>query len=154
MLQNKIYLTVAGLLLVQAGISQTMKLDAILDSISVAHPVVKMYDSEIRAMDEAAKGARSWMPPQVGFGQFMTPYNVNLWKQDGDMTGMGSVMFSAEQMIPNKRKLDAEEAYMQAMSKSEVQQKGASLNELVSDAKLLFYNWIVLKKRQKILQEN
>jgi len=154
MLQNKLCITALALLLAQAAMAQTMKLDAILDSIRMANPVVKMYENEIRSMDEAAKGARSWMAPQVGAGQFMTPYNTALWKQDGDMPGMGSVMLSAEQMFPNKKKLDAEEAYMKAMSAGEVQKKGASLNELVSDAKLLYYDWIVLKKRQGVLLEN
>jgi outer membrane protein TolC len=105
-------------------------------------------------MDEAAKGARSWMPPQVGFGQFMTPYNTALWKKDGEMTGMGSVMFSAEQMIPNKRKLDSDEAYMKAMSATEQQRRQASLNELLNDGKLLYFEWIVLEKKLSVLKEN
>ena len=58
MLKNKI-LTV---LLVLAGAfnstAQTLKLNAIIDSIKVSHPVVKMYNNEIRSMDEAAKGAK------------------------------------------------------------------------------------------------
>ncbi len=154
MLLNRVIPTLCALLLTLAGMPQQMKLEAILDSIRMAHPVVKMYDNEIRSMDEAAKGARSWMAPQVGVGQFMTPYNVNLWQREGDIPGMGSVMFSAEQMFPNKKKLDAEENYMKAMSAGEVQKKGASLNELVNDAKLLYYDWIVLKKRQLVLKEN
>lgn len=78
-----------------------------------------MYDHEIRSMDEAAKGARSWMPPQIGIGQFMTPYDVRLWHREGDMPGMGSVMISGEQMLPNRKKLDADERYMKAMSSVE-----------------------------------
>jgi len=41
---------------------QTLKLDAIIDSIRNSHPAVKMYENEIRSMDEAAKGAKGWMP--------------------------------------------------------------------------------------------
>lgn len=95
---------------------RVMQLQEILDSITVLHPVVKMFNNEIRSMDEAAKGARSWMAPQLGFGQFMTPYNVGLWHREGDIPGMGSVMFSGEQMFPNRKKLDADEQYMKAMS--------------------------------------
>ncbi len=73
--------------------AQVMSLQRIIDSISVHHPVVKMYDNEIRSMDENAKGARSWMAPQVGVGNFMTPYNVDLWRKKDGMTGMGSVAF-------------------------------------------------------------
>ena len=105
-------------------------------------------------MDEAAKGARSWMPPQFGVGQFMTPYNVNLWHREGDIPGMGSVMFSGEQMIANKRKLDADEAYMKAMSSVEKEKKNATLNELINDAKQFYYEWIILKKKLVILAEN
>jgi outer membrane protein TolC len=154
MLQNKLIITLFALLLVRAGMGQTMKLDAILDSIRISHPSVKMYDNEIRSMDEAAKGARSWMAPQVGAGQFMTPYNPGLWKKDGDMPGMGNFMLSAEQMIPNRRKLDADEAYMKAMSAVEKENKNATLNELLSDAKQFYYSWTILQKRKTVLLEN
>ncbi|WP_312334833.1 TolC family protein [Sphingobacterium sp.] len=134
--------------------AQVISLQNVIDSIQANHPIVKMYDNEIRSMDEAAKGARSWMPPTIGVGQFMTPYNVNLWKKDGDMKGMGSVMLSVEQMIPNKKKLDAEEAYMNAMSSVEKENKGAGINELIQDAKLLYAEWIVLLKRLDVVSEN
>ena len=102
---KKIIFILALFLPVKFISAQTLNLDAIIDSITASHPVVKMYNNEIRSMDEAAKGARSWMPPQFGVGQFMTPYNVNLWHREGDIPGMGSVMFSGEQMIANKRKV-------------------------------------------------
>ncbi len=134
--------------------AQTLKIDDIIDSIRLKHPVVKMYDNEIRSMDEAAKGARSWMPPQIGFGQYMTPYNVNLWRKEGDMKGMGSVMLSGEQMFPNRKKLDADENYMKAMSSVEEEKKNATLNELINDAKQFYYDWIILEKKLVILCEN
>lgn len=134
--------------------AQVISLQNVIDSIETNHPIVKMYDNEIRSMDEAAKGARSWMPPTIGVGQFMTPYNVNLWKRDGEMKGMGSAMLSIEQMIPNKKKLDAEEAYMNAMSSVEKENKGAGINEIIQDAKLLYSEWIVLLKRLDVVAEN
>lgn len=137
-----------------AAVGQTLKLDAIEDSIRANHPAVKMYEHEIRSMDEAAKGARSWMPPQLGVGQFMTPYNVKLWSRDGEMPGMGSIMVSGEQMFPNKKKLDADERYMQTMSTVEKEKKNATLNELINDARQFYYEWIVLKKKLVILNEN
>ena len=67
-----------------------------------------MYDADIRASDEAAKGARSWEAPELGTGLWMTPYNPSLWKRNADGTpGMGQYMISAQQMIPNKKELDA-----------------------------------------------
>ncbi|MDZ4710098.1 MAG: TolC family protein [Saprospiraceae bacterium] len=131
-----------------------LSLDAVLDSIKAVNPVFKMYDFEIRAMDEAAKGARSWMPPQFGVGQFMTPYNAGLWRRDGDMPAMGSIMLSGEQMIPNKRKLDADEVYMKAMSSVDKEKKNATLNELINDAKQFYYEWIILKMKLVIIEQN
>ncbi|MFN3299426.1 MAG: TolC family protein [Sediminibacterium sp.] len=154
MLKNKLILTFFGLISFAYGNAQILKLGAIIDSIKTKHPVVKMYDHEIRSMDEAAKGARSWMPPQIGIGQFMTPYDVRLWHREGEMPGMGSVMISGEQMLPNRKKLDADERYMKAMSSVEKEKKNATLNELVNDAKQFYYDWIILKKKLLILEEN
>ncbi|MGB4776400.1 MAG: TolC family protein, partial [Daejeonella sp.] len=154
MLKNKLLTVLFATIIAGSNHAQTLKLETIIDSIISLHPVVKMYDNEIRSMDEAAKGARSWMPPQVGVGQFMTPYNVRLWRREGDMQGMGSVMVSGEQMFPNKRKLDADERYMKAMSSVEKEKRNATLNELISDAKQSYYEWIVLKKKLVILGEN
>lgn len=154
MLKNKLLPAFFAFTVAFSGSSQTVKLDAVIDSISASHPVLKMYDYEIRSMDEAAKGARSWMPPQLAIGQYMTPYDTRLWHRDGDIPGMGSVMVSGEQMFPNKKKLDADERYMKAMSAVEKEKKNATLNELINDAKQFYYEWLILKKKLKILAEN
>ena len=135
--------------------AQTLKLDAILDSITASHPSVKMYDAEIKSMDAAAKGAKSWMPPEVNTGLWMVPYNTNLWKK-GDMgeTGMGQYMIGGQQMFPVKKKQNADAAYMEAMSSVEKEKKKATLNELISEAKLYYYEWIILKKKSVVLEEN
>ena len=135
--------------------AQTLKLDAILDSITASHPSVKMYDAEIKSMDAAAKGARSWMPPEVNTGLWMVPYNTNLWKK-GDMgeTGMGQYMIGGQQMFPVKKKQNADAAYMEAMSSVEKEKKNATLNELISEAKLNYYEWIILRKKTVVLEEN
>jgi outer membrane protein TolC len=153
MLKHKILLLLSMVAVIQLD-AQTLSLAQVIDSITTSHPVIKMYNSEIRSMDEAAKGARSWMPPQIGVGQFMTPYDVSLWKKMGDEPGMGMVMVSGEQMFPNKKQLDANEAYMQAMSSVEAEKKKATLNDLVSEAKGLYYEWIMLKKKQAVVAEN
>ncbi|AIL45289.1 MULTISPECIES: TolC family protein [Weeksellaceae] len=152
-MKKTIFIALLLLLFGNAG-AQVMSLQNIIDSIEITHPIVKMYDSEIRSMDQAAKGARNWMPPTVGVGQFMTPYNVNLWKRRGEMQGMGSVMISIEQMFPNRKKLDAEESYMKAMSSVEKENKKAGINQIVQDAKLLYYEWIIILKRLSVVDEN
>lgn len=135
--------------------AQQMNLDNIINEIRSKHPVIKMYDADIRSMDEAAKGAKSWMPPEFSSGFWMVPYDSKLWKKD-DMgaTGMGQYMIGGQQMIPNKKKQNADAAYMQAMSSVEKEKKNASLNELISDAKQSYYEWIILKKKLAILEQN
>lgn len=155
MLKNKLIPLIVALAVAFSSKAQTMKLDAIIDSITASHPVVKMYNNEIRSMDEAAKGAKSWMPPEFSSGFWMVPYNSNLWKK-GDMgaTGMGQYMIGGQQMFPNKKKQNADAAYMEAMSSVEKENKNASLNELVSDAKQFYYEWLILKKKLVILEQN
>ena len=139
--------------------SQTLKLDAIIDSITVSHPVVKMYDNEIRSMDEAAKGAKSWMPPEFSTGLWMTPYDPSRWKKmddgmGGTKEGMGQYMIGGLQMFPNKQKQNADAAYMEAMSSVEKEKKKASLNELINDAKQYYYEWVILERKMSILESN
>ena len=134
--------------------AQQMPLSEILDSIAANNPVVKMYDAEVRSMDAAAKGARSWMPPTVGAGLLMTPYNPQRWSRKGEMLGMGSFAVSVEQMIPNKKKLDANENLMLALSSVEREKLTATLNENFQDAKKLYYDWIVLDKKIKVVKDN
>lgn len=147
-------LAVAG-----SGQAQTLRLNAIIDSITTSHPVVKMYNNEIRSMDEAAKGAKSWMPPELSTGLFMVPYNPAKWKKMNDgmggfREGMGQYMIGGQQMIPNKKKQQSDAAYMEAMSSVEKERKSASLNDLVNEAKGFYYEWIMLKKKLSVVEEN
>lgn len=142
-----------------AKAQQVLNLTVILDSIKAVNPVLKMYDYEIRSMDEAAKGARSWMPPELGAGFFMTPYNVNRWKKmedgmGGVEEGMGQVMLSAQQMFPNRKKQDAEFEYMSAMSSVEKERRNYSLSQLYAEAKSSYYDWIIIQKKVVVLDQN
>ncbi len=134
---------------------QVLQLNAIIDSIQLSHPSIKMYDAEIRSMDEAAKGAKSWMPPEISTGLWMVPYNPSLWKKnDMGETGMGQYMIGGQQMLPNRKKQNADAAYMEAMSSVEKEKKKATLNELINDAKKFYYEWIILEKKLVILEQN
>src|SRR5512138_862389 len=159
MQQNKIISILFVLIASFNSQAQTMKLNAIIDSIAVSHPVLKMYENEIRSMDEAAKGARSWMPPEFSTGLWMTPYDPSRWKKmddgmGGTKEGMGQYMIGGQQMFPNKKKQDADAAYMQAMSSVEKEKKNASLNELINDAKQFYYEWMILKKKVTIIDQD
>ncbi|MGN6542017.1 MAG: TolC family protein [Ginsengibacter sp.] len=137
-----------------------LKLDDILDRVQQSYPSLPMYDAEIQSLDAAAKGARNWMPPEISAGLWMTPYNTGLWngtKAEGNMPaqpGMGSFMIGVEQMFPNKKYNDANEAYMKAMSSVTKENKEAALNDLFAAAKKNYYEWIVIEKKLAVLADD
>ena len=134
---------------------QVLHLDAIIDSIHQSHPSVKMYDAEVKSMDAAAKGAWSWMPPEAGTGIFMMPYNPKYTrKNDMGEDGMGQYVIAVQQMLPNRKRQAAEYRYMNTMSSVVKERKGAALNELIAEAKKNYFEWIVIKKKFVVLEQN
>lgn len=135
--------------------AQTISLDSILTAIQKANPALKVYDADIRSADEAAKGARNWEAPTIGTGFWQTPYNPKYWKRgDNGSYGYGQYEITAEQMFPNKKRLDAEENYMKSISSADVERKNATLNELVAEAKKNYYEWVIIKKKESILDQD
>jgi len=135
--------------------AQTLPLDSIIIGIQKTNPSLKMYDADIRVADEAAKGARNWEAPTVGTGFWMTPYNPKYWKKaDNGSFGTGQYQISAEQMFPNKKRLDAEEKYLKSVSSADTERKKATLNRLVAEAKTNYYEWVIIKKKQDVLDQN
>jgi outer membrane protein TolC len=132
-----------------------MALQDVLETIDTANPTAKMYAAQIRSLDEAAKGARSWMPTEFGTGLWMTPYNPKLWqKGDNGATGMGQYMLSVQQMFPSKKKQDAEAAYVEAISSVDKENVKFELNQLYAEAKKSYYEWIVIQKKLNVINEN
>lgn len=149
-------ITAALLLLFGKAMTQDkLTLEGIFQQIQKENPGLKMYDAEIHSQDEAAKGVHNWNPPEVGGGLWMTPYNTKYWKKDPSGTpGMGQFMISAQQMFPNKKKQDAEAKYMEAVSSVDVEKKKAVLNELYATAKKHYYEWVVIKKKLNVIDQN
>ncbi len=131
-----------------------LNINSILDSIQSSNPSMKMYDAEIRSLDEAAKGAKSWMAPELTSGFFMTPYAPRYWKAANGVPGMGQYVIGAQQIIPNPKRLKADANYMSSMSSVEKEKKGYTLNQLYAEAKKNYYEWIVIKKQLLILDDN
>ena len=134
---------------------EKLKLDDIFSAITNNSLGLKSYDAQIRSLDEAAKGAKNWEAPELSTGFWMTPYNPGLWKKqsDGSM-GMGQYMVSAQQIFPNKKLQNAEEKFMQNISSIEKEKKNASLNELYAAAKQNYYQWIIIKKKLTVLDQD
>ena len=155
MKRKLIILSSLFLLAICTHAQEKLSLDTIFSAIKNNHPGLKSFDAQIRSLDEAARGARNWESPELGTGLWMTPYNPDLWKkQNNGSTGMGQYMISAQQMFPNRKKLDAEQGYMQAMSSVEKEKKNASLNELYATAKQNYYQLIIIKKKLAVLDQD
>lgn len=138
--------------------AQRINLTNILNNIQSNNPSMKMYEADIRSADEAAKGARSWMAPELATGFYATPYNPSYWRKstDGSMTtpGMGQYTVSVQQFITNRKELNANENYLSAVSSVSKEEKKATLNRLNAAAKRSYYSWIVSEKKLKILDDN
>src|ERR1043166_5006329 len=127
--------------------AQILPLDTILARIEKNNVGLQGYAYKMKSLDAFARGAKSWDAPLAGTGPYMTPYKYQ------SNPGMGTWMISVQQMVPNAAKQRAKEKYMQAMSAVEAENSLAARNELFSMAKEIYYEWVILKKKQRILEE-
>lgn len=143
-LYKNIIIVLLGLCSV-TSFAQTLPLDSILYRIEKNNPMLMMYEEQIHAVNNYAQGAKSWMPPTISAGLWQTPYS---------MVAEGMLMVSAEQMIPNPVKQDANYNFMLGMIPVEAEEKKAKRNEMFAMAKQSYYEWVVLKKKHEIVQQN
>lgn len=141
-------------IMMPAKAQDTLSLHDIIMRIEMHSEHLQMFDAEIKSEQEAAKAAYAWMPPEISAGLWMTPYNPKYWKGENNMNGMGQYMVSAQQMLPNRKKQQAEFQYMNAMSAVTQEQKDAMQNNLFAEAKKNVYRWMVLKRKMAVLHEN
>lgn len=128
-----------------------LPLDSVLIRIDQYNPLLKPFGSRAAAARAYAEGARSWMAPMVGIGTFMAPYPAQMIMDDRDK---GYGMISVEQDIPNPLKQRATQIFQESKAGVEEAGRGVTLNRLRSDAKQLYFEWLVLEKRRVVLAEN
>jgi cobalt-zinc-cadmium efflux system outer membrane protein len=163
-MQNKLYkelhsMNIARKILVNALLifmtttawAQTLSLDSVLQLIDKQNPMLAAYSNRIKATNAYAEGATSWMAPMIGAGTFMTPYPGQKIMEQRDK---GFVMFSVEQNIPNPAKLHANRSWLQSKEAIGQQARSYAFNAMRAEAKTNYFQWIVLEKKLKILQDN
>jgi len=131
--------------------AQVISLDSVLQLIDKQNPMLQEYDNKVKALNTYAQGAKSWMAPMIGAGTFMTPYPNQMLMDERDK---GSWMFSIEQEIPNPSKLNANKNYLASKASVEAQGRSAQYNQLRSEAKTMYYQWLVAEEKLNILKEN
>lgn len=137
-------------LAIKAQDSKLLSLDDILKKIEKQNVLLESYALKAKSFAYKSEAANSWMAPMVGAGTYMTPYPGQNPMEDNK----GSVMFQVEQDIPNFAKLKANRKAIASRSDIEDANREIALNELKSQAKSLYFNWIISLKRIKLLQEN
>ena len=130
---------------------QVITLDSVLRTIDKQNPMLQEYDNKVKALNTYTEGAKSWMAPMVGAGTFMTPYPGQMIIDDRDK---GSLMITVEQDIPNPAKLNANKNYFASRASVEEQGRAQQYNQLRSEAKTLYYQWLVAERKMKVLAEN
>lgn len=148
----RIVFLVGSLLLTwQARAQHSVRLDSILQVINSSNPMLKDYRYRAEAMTNFAAGAKSQMAPEVGGGPWMFPYPGTKVMDERDK---GQIMLSVQQKFTNPAKLRANQSYLS--SKADIEKAGETFtyNELRALAKTAFFQWMVLEKKKKVLQEN
>ncbi len=152
--QLSIFRTLGVMMLLLLSIpsqSQVVSLDSVLSLIDRKNPMLQEYDNKVKALNEYAAGAKGWMAPMVGAGTFMTPYGKQMLMEEGDK---GAWMFSFEQEIPNPAKLNANRNYLQSRAGVEKAGRSVQYNNLRSEAKTYYYQWLVAEEKAEALKEN
>lgn len=144
-------LTLVLTFIISQASAQVISLDSVLSAIDKQNPMLQEYDSKVKAMNAYTAGAKSWMAPMVGAGPFWYPYPNQMLMEERDK---GMFMINLEQDIPNPLKLNAKKNYF--ASRAGVEEKGRAIqyNQLRAEAKALYYDWLVLERKMKVLHEN
>ncbi len=131
--------------------AQMLTLENVLDIIDKKNPMLQEYDNKVKALHEYSAGAKSWMAPMVGAGTFMYPYPSQMMMEERDK---GMWMFSIEQEIPNPAKLNANRNYLRSRAGIEKEGRSIQFNNLRTEAKTYYYQWMVAEEKLKVLMEN
>ena len=128
-----------------------LPLDSILQRVDRNNILLQSYALKADAYQYSADAATAWMAPMVGAGTFMTPYPGQMIMDGRDK---GSIMLQVEQEIPNPAKLNAKKRFIASQGNVERAGRDITLNDFKAQARRLYFNWLVAKKRIAVLQEN
>lgn len=131
--------------------AQVLSLDTVLARIEQNNLMLREFEDRRKALDTYSTGATSWMAPMIGAGTFMKPYPNQMLMDERDK---GSWMFSFEQEIPNPMKLRASRNYLRSRSSVEKEGQQVQFNNLRSEAKTYYFQWLVAEKKIRVLSEN
>ena len=129
----------------------TLSLDTVLKRIDKNNLLLQSYALKAESFKHSANAATAWMAPMVGVGTFMTPYPGQMIMDESDK---GSLMLQLEQDIPNPVKTNANKRYIESKGKVENETRGVTLNLYKTQAKRLYFSWLVAQRKITVLEQN
>lgn len=149
---KKSILVFVSLLSAPAAFSQNiLSLDSIIARIDQQNANLRAYTSRAQSQVAKSQGSTAQMAPMIGAGTWMTPYPG---AKVMDETDKGAWMLSAEQDITNPAKLRRKQAYENSLAAVELEGRNVALNDVRTQAKKLYYGWLVASKKMSVLKEN
>lgn len=149
---KKSILVFVSLLSAPAAFSQNiLSLDSIIARIDQQNANLRAYTSRAQSQVAKSQGSTAQMAPMIGAGTWMTPYPGT---KVMDETDKGAWMLSAEQDITNPAKLRRKQAYENSLAAVELEGRNVALNDVRTQAKKLYYGWLVASKKMSVLKEN
>ena len=91
-----------------------LSVQKIFIEIDRAYPQLQYYESKINSIRSMVGGAKAWMPPTVALAFDRFPYQFSMVKEKTPDNQAG-IMFSVQQMIPNRSKLNARRDYLASL---------------------------------------
>lgn len=157
---RKIRLNISMLLLLLfttiSGMAQdtlTLDFNTVMSRIDTSYPALLQYNQKLLAIQAQSQGARSWMPPTVSVGMDRFGYQPGMWREQSPMNQSG-IMISAEQMIPNPKKLDARSNAVLGQSAPFQYDSAWLKNDLRERARLFYYERLIAEKKLAILLQS
>jgi outer membrane protein, heavy metal efflux system len=149
-------LNIFFLVLLQTNAQDTshVSLENLLQRVEANYPSLRQYQYNIQAIQARAEGATAWMPPSLSTGLMRFPYNLSMLREKNDPMNQSGIAFSLEQMIPNKRKQNANRSYINSLAEIEKSRRDWTENELRREAKILYYNRYIAERKQHLLRES
>lgn len=129
-----------------------LSVQKIFIEIDRAYPQLQYYESKINSIRSMVGGAKAWMPPTVALAFDRFPYQFSMVKEKTPDNQAG-IMFSVQQMIPNRSKLNARRDYLASLENVHRNDLEWQRNILHFTARLYYYRRYTAEQKLKLLKE-
>lgn len=138
----------------QAQAGPVQSLAEVLTEVEARYPSLTAYQRRIQGVEAKAAGARSQMPPQVGFGVSQFPYRTAILKEMDSPENQAGTVFSVEQMLTNPARLRARRELLLSQVQVARAEQRWELNELRAMARMAYFQRFAAERKRRVLRES